>query len=228
MELTPEKLRLIPMVVLIVIGCFGLLNSKTIVRSLFSLDVIGAATISIFVFNCSFFRFANTDCASSFGYNLLFGLPYPQAIILTAIVIGFASRALLLRHRRFVLEGDHRTCFTLQGSGEMMDPRLTCAGAYFSPCCAGVHWLLSAKNHLSVQCCNVACLCRHFYVESDRYRHCFLHSLWLPRVGFGFSVDAYTFPLVFGKLFTLLIAFGLWQRFSHYFYRVAWCCSPRC
>ena len=43
MELTPEKLRLIPMVVLILIGCFGLLNSKTMLRSLLALDVIDTA-----------------------------------------------------------------------------------------------------------------------------------------------------------------------------------------
>ena len=39
--------------------------------------------------------------------------------------------------------------------------------------------------------------------------------------GIQFSVDAYTFPLVFGSSITLLIAFGLfYQRFSHYFYQV--------
>ena len=39
--------------------------------------------------------------------------------------------------------------------------------------------------------------------------------------GIQFSVDAYTFPLVFGSSITLLIAFGLfYNRFSHYFYQV--------
>ena len=93
MELTPEKLRLIPMVVLIVIGCFGLLNSKTMLRSLFSLDVIDTATISIFVLiaasSCS-----QTPIIADFRYSS-YSDPYPQAIILTAIVIGFASQALL-------------------------------------------------------------------------------------------------------------------------------------
>ena len=39
--------------------------------------------------------------------------------------------------------------------------------------------------------------------------------------GIQFSVDAYTFPLVFGSSITLLISFGLfYERFSHYFYQV--------
>ena len=36
--------------------------------------------------------------------------------------------------------------------------------------------------------------------------------------GIQFSVDHYTFPLVFGSSITLLISFGLFaRRFSHYF-----------
>ena len=49
MDLTGIKITLIPMVLLIIIGCFGLLNSKSMMRSLFALDVIDTATISIFV-----------------------------------------------------------------------------------------------------------------------------------------------------------------------------------
>ena len=93
MELTPEKLRLIPMVVLIVIGCFGLLNSKTMLRSLFSLDVIDTATISIFVLIAASSG-SQTPIITDFRYSS-YSDPYPQAIILTAIVIGFASQALL-------------------------------------------------------------------------------------------------------------------------------------
>lgn len=93
MDLTPEKIRLIPMVVLIVIGCFGLLNSKTILRSLFSLDVIDTATISIFVLIAASSG-SQTPIIADFRYNS-YSDPYPQAIILTAIVIGFASQALL-------------------------------------------------------------------------------------------------------------------------------------
>ena len=93
MELTPEKLRLIPMVILIVIGCFGLLNSKTMLRSLFSLDVIDTATISIFVLIAASSG-SQTPIITDFRYSS-YSDPYPQAIILTAIVIGFASQALL-------------------------------------------------------------------------------------------------------------------------------------
>ena len=39
--------------------------------------------------------------------------------------------------------------------------------------------------------------------------------------GIQFSVDQYTFPLVFGSSITLLISFGLfYKRFSHYYYQV--------
>ena len=39
--------------------------------------------------------------------------------------------------------------------------------------------------------------------------------------GIQFSVDAYSFPLVFGSCITLLIVFGLFsRRFSHYYYQV--------
>ena len=93
MELTPEKIRLIPMVVLMVIGCFGLLNSKTLLRSLFSLDVIDTATISIFVMIAASSGI-QVPIVSDFRYAN-YSDPYPQAIILTAIVIGFASQALL-------------------------------------------------------------------------------------------------------------------------------------
>ena len=39
--------------------------------------------------------------------------------------------------------------------------------------------------------------------------------------GIRFSLDSYSFPLIFGSSVTLLIVFGLFaQRFSHYFYQV--------
>ena len=39
--------------------------------------------------------------------------------------------------------------------------------------------------------------------------------------GIQFSVDAYSFPLIFGSCITLLIVFGLFlKRFSHYYYQI--------
>lgn len=93
MELTPEKIRLFPIVLLMIIGCFGLLNSKSILRSLLSLDVIDTATITIFVFIAGSSGF-QTPIVSAQRYSA-YSDPYPQAIILTAIVIGFATQALL-------------------------------------------------------------------------------------------------------------------------------------
>ena len=81
------------MVLLIIIGCFGLLNSKNMMRSLFALDVIDTATISIFVLIAASAG-GQTPIVSNLRYDA-YSDPYPQAIILTAIVIGFASQALL-------------------------------------------------------------------------------------------------------------------------------------
>ena len=92
-DVTPEILRLIPIVALIIIGCFGLLNSKNILNSLFSLDVIDTATISIFVLIAAGSG-AQTPIVTAGRYDN-YSDPYPQAIILTAIVIGFATQALL-------------------------------------------------------------------------------------------------------------------------------------
>ena len=39
--------------------------------------------------------------------------------------------------------------------------------------------------------------------------------------GIQFSVDAYSYPLIFGSCITLLVVFGLFsKRFSHYYYQV--------
>ncbi len=85
---------LLPMAALLIIGCFGILNSKTVISSLFSLDVIDTATISIFVLIAAYSGSQSpivTDAPRYANYSD----PYPQAIILTAIVIGFATQALL-------------------------------------------------------------------------------------------------------------------------------------
>ena len=76
-----------------IIGCYGLLNSKTIFKSLFALDVIDTATISIFVVIAAF-NGSQTPIIGHARYSN-YADPYPQAIILTAIVIGFATQALL-------------------------------------------------------------------------------------------------------------------------------------
>ena len=84
----------IPLVALLIIGCFGILNSKSIVSSLFSLDVIDTATISIFVLIAAYSG-SQTPIISDGPRYANYSDPYPQAIILTAIVIGFATQALL-------------------------------------------------------------------------------------------------------------------------------------
>ena len=82
-----------PLVTLMIIGCYGLLNSKSIFKSLFALDVIDTATISIFVVIAAF-NGSQTPIIGHERYSN-YADPYPQAIILTAIVIGFATQALL-------------------------------------------------------------------------------------------------------------------------------------
>ena len=83
-----------PAVILLVIGCFGILNSKSVLNSLFSLDVIDTATISIFVLIAATSG-SQTPILSNAPRYANYSDPYPQAIILTAIVIGFATQSLL-------------------------------------------------------------------------------------------------------------------------------------
>ena len=104
MELTPDKIRLFPIVLLMIIGCFGLLNSKSILRSLLSLDVIDTATITIFVFIAGSSGF-QTPIVSAQRYSA-YSDPYPQAIILTAIVIGFATQVFSLPFKVKNLKSD--------------------------------------------------------------------------------------------------------------------------
>lgn len=85
---------LTPAVILLVIGCFGILNSKSVLNSLFSLDVIDTATISIFVLIAATSG-SQTPILSNAPRYANYSDPYPQAIILTAIVIGFATQSLL-------------------------------------------------------------------------------------------------------------------------------------
>ena len=91
--LNEQTLLLLPLIILMIIGCYGLLNSKTIFNSLFALDVIDTATISIFVVIAAFSGFQTPIIGHERYSN--YADPYPQAIILTAIVIGFATQALL-------------------------------------------------------------------------------------------------------------------------------------
>ena len=89
-----SALVLTPAVILLVIGCFGILNSKSVLNSLFSLDVIDTATISIFVLIAATSG-SQTPILSNAPRYANYSDPYPQAIILTAIVIGFATQSLL-------------------------------------------------------------------------------------------------------------------------------------
>lgn len=89
-----STLILMPAVILLIIGCFGILNSKSVINSLFSLDVIDTATISIFVIIAATSG-SQTPILSNAPRYANYSDPYPQAIILTAIVIGFATQSLL-------------------------------------------------------------------------------------------------------------------------------------
>ena len=94
MSMNFSTLVLLPAILLLIIGCFGILNSKSIINSLFSLDVIDTATISIFVLIAATSG-SQTPILSNAPRYANYSDPYPQAIILTAIVIGFATQSLL-------------------------------------------------------------------------------------------------------------------------------------
>ena len=94
MSMNFSTIVLLPAILLLIIGCFGILNSKSIINSLFSLDVIDTATISIFVLIAATSG-SQTPILSDAPRYANYSDPYPQAIILTAIVIGFATQSLL-------------------------------------------------------------------------------------------------------------------------------------
>lgn len=76
-------------------GFFGIILKKNLVMKIISMDVMSTGVIAYYVLIASR-EGLFTPIVSSFVKNGAYSDPVPQAIILTAIVIGFSIQALML------------------------------------------------------------------------------------------------------------------------------------
>ncbi|HEY9809113.1 MAG TPA: NADH-quinone oxidoreductase subunit K [Halomicronema sp.] len=78
----------------IMCGFFGILLKKNLVMKIISMDVMSAGVVAYYVLIAS--RNGLFTPILSDAKNLPFADPVPQAVILTAIVIGLSIQALML------------------------------------------------------------------------------------------------------------------------------------
>ena len=78
----------------ILCGFFGIVFKKNLVMKIISMDVMSTGVIAYYVVVAS--REGWLTPIISKGKNVAYADPVPQAVILTAIVIGFSIQALML------------------------------------------------------------------------------------------------------------------------------------
>lgn len=78
----------------ILIGLFGILFQRNLLLKILAMDVMGTGIVSLFVLTAA--RSGHKPPTIVPGTPEGFADPIPQAVILTAIVIGFSVLALLL------------------------------------------------------------------------------------------------------------------------------------
>ncbi|MFC1762415.1 cation:proton antiporter subunit C [Planctomycetota bacterium] len=78
----------------ILIGLFGLLFKRSLLLRILAMDVMGTGIISLFVLSAA--RSGQRTPTVVEGVTAAYADPVPQAVILTAIVIGFSIVALVL------------------------------------------------------------------------------------------------------------------------------------
>ncbi len=78
---------------IIFIGILGLLIKRNIIMKLLSLDIMGTGVVSYFVYISSE---TGTVPPITLNWNLGNADPVPQAVIITSIVINFATLALAI------------------------------------------------------------------------------------------------------------------------------------
>lgn len=76
-------------------GFFGIIFKRNLVMKIISMDVMSTGVIAYFVFISSR-QGLFTPIMTQFRENMTYADPVPQAVILTAIVIGFSVQALML------------------------------------------------------------------------------------------------------------------------------------
>lgn len=81
--------------VTILCGFFGIIFKKNLVMKIVSMDVMSTGVIAYFVLIASGTGLF-TPIVSKAKNNVAYADPVPQAVILTAIVIGFSIQALML------------------------------------------------------------------------------------------------------------------------------------
>ena len=75
-------------------GFFGIIFKKNLVMKIISMDIMSTGVIAYYVLVSSRSGFFTPIITN--GENITYADPVPQAVILTAIVIGFSIQALML------------------------------------------------------------------------------------------------------------------------------------
>lgn len=75
-------------------GFFGIILKKNLVMKIISMDIMNTGVISYYVLVASRNGFFTPIIAK--GRNVAYADPVPQAVVLTAIVIGLSIQALML------------------------------------------------------------------------------------------------------------------------------------
>jgi multicomponent Na+:H+ antiporter subunit C len=78
----------------ILCGFFGIILKRSLVMKIVSMDVMSTGVIACYVVIAS--RDGLFTPIAAEGQNIAYADPVPQAVILTAIVIGFSIQALML------------------------------------------------------------------------------------------------------------------------------------
>ncbi|MCU0535799.1 MAG: NADH-quinone oxidoreductase subunit K [Hydrococcus sp. Prado102] len=79
----------------ILCGFFGIIFKKNLIMKIVSMDVMSTGVVSYYVLMASR-EGLFAPIVSSNAKNVAYADPVPQAVILTAIVIGFSIQALML------------------------------------------------------------------------------------------------------------------------------------
>lgn len=92
-------------IVLLMLGLYGLLTQRNVIKIIISLNILGIG-LNLFIVSVGFVNgglapiFTSTNNSS----NLLFVDPLPQALVLTAIVIGVGTTALGLALAKIIYQ----------------------------------------------------------------------------------------------------------------------------
>ncbi|AFZ46417.1 multisubunit sodium/proton antiporter, MrpC subunit [Cyanobacterium stanieri PCC 7202] len=80
----------------ILCGFFGTIFKKNLVMKIMSMDVMSTGVVAYYVWVASRTGFFTPILVGEVNDNTKYADPVPQAVILTAIVIGFSIQALML------------------------------------------------------------------------------------------------------------------------------------